>query len=99
MAQHPGCPEADNSFGPVVPSTCRGGFDFTLLFEHIFLAAIPAAVLIVAAAVRLWKLRHAPTVTSGALLQWTKQVRFFFFPFFFFFTPLPHPCTLCWVDR
>lgn len=76
MSHHPGCPDVDTSFGPVVPSTCRGGFDFTLLFEHIFFAFLPAAVLLVAAAVRLCKLRHAQTVTSGALLQLTKQVGF-----------------------
>lgn len=78
MSHHPGCPGLETTFGPVVPSTCRGGFDFTLLFEHIFFALLPAVVLLVAAAVRLWKLRHAQTVTSGALcLQLTKQVGFF----------------------
>jgi len=27
----------DNTIGPVVFSNCRGGFDFTLLFEQVFL--------------------------------------------------------------
>lgn len=76
MPRYPGCDDADTSFGPVVPSTCRGGFDFTLLFEQIFFGFLPATALLVAATFRLWHLRHARTVASGALLQFTKQVGF-----------------------
>lgn len=38
------CNAADNSFGPAVPSECRGGFDFTLLFEQTILSILPCAL-------------------------------------------------------
>lgn len=69
-----GCASADRSFGPAIPSSCRGGFDFTLLFEQIFLSFFPAAALILASSFRLWQLQHTQTVTSGAVLQLSKQV-------------------------
>ncbi|KAI1268251.1 ABC transporter [Xylariaceae sp. FL1019] len=39
------CPHADRSFGPRVDPGCRS-FDFTLLFEDVFFAALPAALFI-----------------------------------------------------
>lgn len=76
MDRQLGCSGADRSFGPAVPSSCRGGFDFTLLFEQIFLSSLPAAALLLAASARLWQLRRAPAVASGAaVLQLGKQVR------------------------
>lgn len=68
------CAEADNSFGPLVPTSCRA-FDFTLLFENIFLSLLPSAALVLASSFRLWKIRHAGAGTTRALLQFSKQVR------------------------
>ncbi|KAI1272257.1 P-loop containing nucleoside triphosphate hydrolase protein [Xylaria sp. FL0933] len=34
----------DGSLGPVVESSCRGGFDFTVQFEELVLAILPAAI-------------------------------------------------------
>lgn len=34
------CPAVDNTFGPYA-SHCRGGFDFTLLFEESILSILP----------------------------------------------------------
>jgi hypothetical protein len=49
----------DNSFGPVVIPGCRGGFDFTLLFEQSYLSIVPSAVLTIAFPLRLqYLLRH-----------------------------------------
>ncbi|KAJ5038620.1 uncharacterized protein L3040_006301 [Drepanopeziza brunnea f. sp. 'multigermtubi'] len=67
------CADADKSFGPNVPSECRGGFDFTILFENIFFAFLPATALLVASAVRLWGLRCVDTVAFKPLLQIIKQ--------------------------
>lgn len=67
------CAEADNSFGPVVPLSCRT-FDFTLKFEQIFFSLLPAAALVLAASFCLWKIRHAQPETSGVILQFSKQV-------------------------
>lgn len=74
MNRQLGCAGADRSFGPVVPSSCRGGFDFTLLFEQIFFSFLPAAALLLAASSRLWQLRRAQAVASGPVLQLSKQV-------------------------
>lgn len=34
----------EDLFGPVVASSCLGGFDFTLLFEETILSIIPLAI-------------------------------------------------------
>ncbi|KAI0906085.1 P-loop containing nucleoside triphosphate hydrolase protein [Ustulina deusta] len=34
----------DGSFGPAVESDCRGGFDFTVQFEELVLAILPATI-------------------------------------------------------
>lgn len=47
------CRSADLSFGPAVPSGCRGGFDFTFLFEDVFFSLLPAIALLLASSVRL----------------------------------------------
>ncbi|PHH63516.1 hypothetical protein CDD81_5797 [Ophiocordyceps australis] len=58
MARH--CPPyADDVFGPIVDGHCRGGFDFTLLFQQAFLSIIPASIFIV-----LFPLRVAYLATS-----------------------------------
>ena len=41
------CP-LDTSFGPWAGIDCRGGLDFTFLFELIFFSMIPAAAFIIA---------------------------------------------------
>lgn len=46
------CPEADQTFGPVVKD-CRRAFDFTLLFEAVFCMLLPACIFTAAAVVRL----------------------------------------------
>lgn len=39
------CPKSvEDSFGPVVPSSCEDGFDFTLLFEENIFTVLPTAL-------------------------------------------------------
>ncbi|KAL5046465.1 hypothetical protein BDW71DRAFT_181773 [Aspergillus fruticulosus] len=66
-----GCrPEADNVFGPVVTS-CRDGFDFTLLFEQAILSMAPSALVLAASAYRLRVLYRQPSKTiSAASVPW-----------------------------
>lgn len=52
----------DGDIGPIVASTCRGGFDFTLLFEQTCFSLVIAGVSTVTFAARLWRLRNAPNV-------------------------------------
>ncbi|KAL9085185.1 MAG: hypothetical protein Q9165_007716 [Trypethelium subeluteriae] len=58
----------DNSFGPVV-GNCRGGFDFTLLFEEAILFILPLGLLLLIAPFRLAYLaRKQVKVLPGPLL-------------------------------
>jgi hypothetical protein len=46
------CARIDDSFGPHAKA-CRGGFDFTLLFEESILSIPPLAMLLVLAPLRI----------------------------------------------
>jgi hypothetical protein len=64
----PSCYASDNAFGPAIDARCRGGFDFTLLFEHIFLSIAPSAVLLLVLPFRLASLcRSQPVVRADRL--------------------------------
>ncbi|KAF3389371.1 Multidrug resistance-associated protein 1 [Penicillium rolfsii] len=58
----------DSRFGPFVATAdCRGGFDFTVLFESGILNILPTACFLLPAIVRLFLLsRQAPKVLSSA---------------------------------
>jgi ATP-binding cassette subfamily C (CFTR/MRP) protein 1 len=62
----------DTSFGPFVGPECRDGFDFTLVFEQSILVLLPAALLLVLAPVRLFRLRNVPIKVAGRRLQTVK---------------------------
>lgn len=68
-SRQPSCDAADNSFGPAVPSDCRGGFDFTLLFEQAILSILPCALFLLVAWLRLARIWKSPSVVAprGAL--------------------------------
>ncbi|KAI1277349.1 ABC transporter [Xylaria sp. FL0933] len=62
------CPsDADSSFGPAINSGCRGGFDFTLLFEESVLSLLPAALFILVAALRVVYLVKSRTKAGSNL--------------------------------
>ncbi|KAF5000611.1 hypothetical protein FGRMN_1643 [Fusarium graminum] len=63
---------ADTSFGPFVGPECRDGFDFTLVFEQSILVLFPAALLLVFAPVRLFRLRNAPVKVADRRLRAVK---------------------------
>lgn len=67
-----GCAD-DESFGPAVRG-CRDDFDFTIKFEKIFFALIPAPVFIALALCRIVYLAHKPVIVGGALLRTAKLV-------------------------
>lgn len=58
----------DGQFGPIVTTTdCRGGFDFTVMFESAILNILPAACFLLLATFRLFQLsRQTPKVLSSA---------------------------------
>ena len=45
--------QSDNVFGPQVSADCRGGFDFTLLFEEVILTIVPLVLVFVMIPFRL----------------------------------------------
>ncbi|CAK7198432.1 hypothetical protein SEUCBS139899_001093 [Sporothrix eucalyptigena] len=66
------CAASDGSFGPVVAAACRGGFDFTLVFEQSFFVILPCSLFLVVV-LQLWRTRRQPIHTLPAdWLCWTK---------------------------
>ena len=62
------CAHVDNTFGPHAIG-CRGGFDFTLLFEESILSIAPIALLLILALFRiLHLLKKRARVTPSPLL-------------------------------
>src|SRR5690625_2284926 len=67
-------PTADAAFGPAVAPGCRHGFDFTLVFEQSVFVLLPAALLLVAAPLRLARLAKAPVFVGAPRLRVSKLV-------------------------
>ncbi|KAL3955773.1 hypothetical protein ACCO45_011336 [Purpureocillium lilacinum] len=65
-------PTADAAFGPAVAPGCRHGFDFTLVFEQSIFVLLPAALLLVAAPLRLARLAKAPVFVGAPRLRVSK---------------------------
>ncbi|KAI9709500.1 MAG: hypothetical protein M1820_003260 [Bogoriella megaspora] len=72
------CRSKDNSFGPYA-GDCRGGFDFTLLFEETILFILPLAVLILIAPFRLYYLLKKQIKVVSSSLLYSKHVSFALF--------------------
>jgi hypothetical protein len=53
---------------------CRGGFDFTLLFEESILILLPIALAVLVAALRLTSLLRSPVTTASLWLGVAKSV-------------------------
>ncbi|KAH8701117.1 putative ABC multidrug transporter [Talaromyces proteolyticus] len=61
------CYEIDNSF-QYYAQDCRGGFDFTLLFEETILTALPLGILVLISPLRIWNLLNRPTKVVESFL-------------------------------
>ena len=69
------CTRLDDSFGPHA-GDCRGGFDFTLLFEESILTIVPVTLLLLGLPARLWYLfRRVKKVAAGKRSATVKIVR------------------------
>ncbi|KAH7025269.1 ABC transporter [Microdochium trichocladiopsis] len=66
------CP--DNTLGPWAGPGCRGGFDFTLLFEEAALSLPVHAVFLLAVPVRILQLVRLPTRASSGPLRVLKAI-------------------------
>ncbi|GAB1316363.1 hypothetical protein MFIFM68171_06573 [Madurella fahalii] len=68
------CLITDQTWGPWAGPSCRGGLDFTLVFEESILSMLPAALLVVAAALQVAFLYGRPRQTANGLLLPVKLV-------------------------
>ncbi|EAQ84525.1 hypothetical protein CHGG_08539 [Chaetomium globosum CBS 148.51] len=66
------CVAVDNTWGPSA-GPCRGGLDFTLTFEESILSLLPAALLIIAAALQVAFLFGRPRQANNGIIFWVKQ--------------------------
>ncbi|KAL5456081.1 hypothetical protein PMIN07_006814 [Paraphaeosphaeria minitans] len=73
-----GCAAVDNTIGPYAGAHCRGGFDFTLLFEDAFLSIAPIALILCIAPLRIGYLWRKSKKTSASLLLPTKLIAWLF---------------------
>jgi hypothetical protein len=73
------CTAVDNTFGPWARE-CRGGFDFTLLFEDAILSITPLALLLAIAPFRIFFLWRKKTKVSRSVLLPVKLVGFSLYP-------------------
>ncbi|KAF1949726.1 putative ABC multidrug transporter [Byssothecium circinans] len=65
----------DGAFGPAILGSCRGGFDFTLVFEDSILGLLPQATLLLLMPVRLATLRRRRTkVAKNSHLGFMKTI-------------------------
>ena len=67
------CADKDNSFGPYA-GACRGGFDFTLLFEETILFILPLVSFLLIAPFRLSYLARKQVKVVPSLLLYVKLV-------------------------
>ncbi|RAH53760.1 hypothetical protein BO85DRAFT_428965, partial [Aspergillus piperis CBS 112811] len=59
------CQASDASFGPVVATQCRS-FDFTLLFEDVFLVCVPSSIFLILGIIRALQLYRKPIIIIRA---------------------------------
>ncbi|RDW67218.1 Metal resistance protein YCF1 [Aspergillus mulundensis] len=62
----------EDVFGPTVASTCRNGFDFTLLFEEAFFVIAPCSLLLLSLPFLLYRLRGQRFQGSSGLSLYIK---------------------------
>lgn len=67
--------DADEAFGPVVNSTCRNGFDFTLLFEQSMLGILPATAFLLVSPLRVRYLTKKDAYIRNNSMRLIKIVR------------------------
>lgn len=67
------CPRVDDTFGPWAGS-CRGGFDFTLLFEESILSLLPLCLLLLVVPLRIPYLIKRNIKVNQSLLSPSKLV-------------------------
>ena len=69
----PSCRDLDNTFR-IDAGPCRGGFDFSLLFEETILEILPILLMLIIIPGRLWILLQKRNKVVGSWLVFVKLV-------------------------
>lgn len=69
----PSCRDLDNTLR-IDAGSCRGGFDFSLLFEETILEILPILLILITIPVRLWHLSQKQNKVVGSWLVLIKLV-------------------------
>lgn len=69
----PSCHDLDNTLR-IDAGSCRGGFDFSLLFEESILQVLPIILMLITIPVRLWHLSQKRNKVVGSILVFLKLV-------------------------
>lgn len=64
----------DDTFGPFVDASCRGGYDFTILFEEAVFCLVPVLILLLALPLRLKSLFSRPRRVRVTKFHYAKLV-------------------------
>ena len=75
-SSRPSCRDLDNSLS-FDAGSCRGGFDFSLLFEETILEILPIAFILVLAPIQVWQLSQKRRKVVGSWLLPVKLVSLF----------------------
>ncbi|KAJ5212490.1 uncharacterized protein N7498_004136 [Penicillium cinerascens] len=74
----PSCREMDNTVR-VGMGNCRGGFDFSLLFEETILGILPISLILITIPFRVWQLSQKRRKVVGSWMLPVKLAAWFFF--------------------
>jgi hypothetical protein len=73
LSSGPSCRDLDKTMR-IDAGSCRGGFDFSLLFEETILEILPIALMLIVIPVRLWHLSQKRNKVVGSWLLLVKLV-------------------------
>lgn len=89
----PSCHDLDNTLR-IDAGSCRGGFDFSLLFEETILGILPIALILILVPFRLAQLAQKRRKVEGSSLFLYKLVSGLFCPRNFIIYQVPYPHTI-----
>lgn len=71
----PSCREMDNTVRAGM-GNCRGGFDFSLLFEETILGILPISLILITIPLRIWQLSQKRRKVVGSWMLPVKLVSY-----------------------
>lgn len=90
----PSCHDLDNTIR-IGLGSCRGGFDFSLLFEETILSILPIVLILILVSLRLWQLAQKRRKVEGSSLFLFKLVSVIPFIPRLSWHSVPHSMSAC----